>query len=150
MTRPVERLLAGLPNARPTGPGRWLAACPGPLHRRGDRNRSLSLGETAEGVVLLHCFAGCEPGEILAVLGLDLRDLYPPQLDEPGTPGGRPKVPPIPWRDVFLALETDLTVCQLAFSDLAAGKTFSPGDAAYLAQRAENLATILRRIRQNR
>jgi hypothetical protein len=145
MNTPVETLLAGLPKHRKTGPGRWLGSCPGPLHKRGDRNMSLSIGETAEGAALIHCFAGCEPGAILAALGLELRDLYPPRLNEPGHHGDRPKTPPIPWRDIFQALRLDLTACSLAFSDLAAGKTFSPADATFIAARADDLVYQLRR-----
>jgi hypothetical protein len=111
---------------------------------------SLSIGETSEGAALLHCFAGCEAAAILAALGLELRDLYPPRLEDPGHHGDRPKVPPIPWRDVFTALETDLAACCLAFSDLAAGKPFSPRDAAYIAQRAEDMAYQIRRVRNGR
>jgi hypothetical protein len=150
MTSPVETLLAGLPKHRKTGPGRWLGSCPGPLHKRGDRNMSLSIGETAEGAVLIHCFAGCEPGAILATLGLELRDLYPPKLNEPGYHGGRPKVPPIPWRDIFQALRLDLIACSLAFRDLAAGKPFSPADAAFIAARAEDMVYQLQRVDHGR
>lgn len=150
MSTPVENILSALPKHRQTGPGRWLGSCPGPLHQRGDRNMSLSIGENAEGAALIHCFAGCEPLAILAALGLELRDLYPPKLDEPGHHGGRPKVPPIPWRDVFTALEIDLATCCMAFSALAAGKPFSPADAAYIAQRAEDMADQIRGARNGR
>lgn len=150
MNTPVETILHGLPRYKATGSGRWLGSCPGPLHKKGDRNMSLSIGETSEGAALLHCFAGCEAAAILAALGLELRDLYPPRLNESGYHGGRPKVPPIPWRDVFTAMETDLVACCLAFSDLAAGRPFSPIDAAYIAQRAEDMAYQIRRARNGR
>lgn len=150
MVSPAELILSGLPKHRQTGPGRWLGSCPGPLHKRGDRNMSLSIGETAEGAALIHCFAGCEPGAILASLGLQLSDLYPPKLAEPGYHGGKPKVPPVPWRDVFTALEIDLTACGLAFCDLASGKPFSPTDAAYISARAEDMAYQIRRVRDGR
>jgi hypothetical protein len=147
---PVDLILSLLSKHRQSGPGRWLGCCPGPLHRRGDRNMSLSIGETAEGAALIHCFAGCEPGAILGALSLTLADLYPPRLKEPDYHGGRPKAPPIPWRDVFTALETDLTACSLAFMDLSAGKPFSPADAAYIATRAADLAAIVREVRHGR
>jgi hypothetical protein len=114
------------------------------LHRRGDRNRSLSVGETDDGTVLIRCFAGCGPTEILGAVGLDLRDLFPPR---PGGYATKPKAPPIPWRDLFDAIETDLTACSLAFADLAAGKQFSPQDAAYISARAADLADKIREVR---
>ena len=42
----------------------------------------MSVRETPEGSVLLHCFAGCEVAEIVASLGLELSDLFPPR-DKP-------------------------------------------------------------------
>jgi hypothetical protein len=140
----IDTLLSRLNGVRQTGTGRWLARCPGPLHRRGDRNPSLSIGETSDQTVLIRCFAGCEPTEILGAVGLDLRDLFPPRTGGYAT---RPTAPRIPWRDVFEALEVDLTACSLAFADLAAGKQFSPEDAAYIAARAADLADKIREVR---
>ena len=54
---------------------RWMCRCPNSrLHAHGDRNRSLSIGEK-DGWVTLKCFTGCEREEILAAMGLRLRDL---------------------------------------------------------------------------
>lgn len=141
---PIDAVLTRLNGVHQRAPGRWLARCPGPLHRRGDRNRSLSIGETSDGTVLIRCFAGCEPTEILGAVGLELRDLFPPR---PGGYAQRPQAPRIPWRDVFEAIETDLTACSLAFADLAAGKQFSPADSAYIAARAADLADKIREVR---
>lgn len=68
------------------GDGRWKARCPVPDHQ--DRNTSLSvrLGEKA---VLLHCFAGCNHGEIMFHLGLRWADLF-------GRPGSvKPREAPV-------------------------------------------------------
>lgn len=59
-------------HARRTGPGRWQARCPA----HPDKCPSLSIAEGEDGRVLLHCFAGCALPEILAALGLTLRDLF--------------------------------------------------------------------------
>jgi hypothetical protein len=141
---PIDTLLSRLNGVRQRAPGRWLARCPGPLHRRGDRNPSLSIAETSDQTVLIRCFAGCGPTEILGAVGLELRDLFPPR---PGGYATRPTAPRIPWRDLFDAIETDLTACSLAFADLAAGKQFSPQDAAYIAARAADLADKIREVR---
>lgn len=144
---PVDAVLSRLEGVRQTGTGRWLARCPGPLHRRGDRNPSLSIGETSDQTVLIRCFAGCEPTEILGAVGLELRDLFPPR---PGGYAQRPQAPRIPWRDVFEALEVDLTACSLAFYELAEGKKFSIADADYIAARAADLADKIREVRHAR
>jgi len=46
-----------------------------PVHA--DLNPSLSITETGEGVVLLHCWGGCQTDKILEAIGLDYSDLYP-------------------------------------------------------------------------
>lgn len=73
---PLARLLGALEHqgcrCRRAGAG-WQAQCP--AHE--DRLPSLSLREGDDGRVLIHCFAGCESREVLRVLGLEFRDLYP-------------------------------------------------------------------------
>lgn len=77
---PIDRVLQGLTKVRQRQPGQYSACCP--AHE--DKGPSLSVRETADGAVLLHCFAGCEVSEIVAVIGLQLHDLFP-QCDVPAT-----------------------------------------------------------------
>ena len=42
-----------------------------------DKSPSLSIKELPDGRVLINCFAGCNPSEILSSIGLSLEDLYP-------------------------------------------------------------------------
>ena len=48
--------------------GNYMCSCPGPLHRHGDRNPSLSVKDGRNGRALLHCFAGCAYDEIVTAL----------------------------------------------------------------------------------
>jgi hypothetical protein len=68
---PVKRLI-DLLNAKRNGNG-WKAKCPA----HDDRQPSLSIHEGADGRVLLKCFAGCTTANIVAAVGLTLRDLFP-------------------------------------------------------------------------
>lgn len=71
--RPVQVFLEALPGtAKKCGNG-WATKCPG----HDDRRDSLSIGEGTDGRVLLHCFAGCEPEDIVAAVGLTMGDLFP-------------------------------------------------------------------------
>jgi hypothetical protein len=54
-------------------PGSWSARCP--AHE--DRHNSLSVREAEDGKVLVHCFAGCSPENVVASVGLEMRDLFP-------------------------------------------------------------------------
>jgi hypothetical protein len=56
--------------------GNFACRCPGPLHKQGDRNPSLSVKDGADGRLLFHCFSGCTYDEIVAALerrGLPVR-----------------------------------------------------------------------------
>lgn len=53
----------------------WQCRCPTGLHSHADRNRSLSIGESEDGWVVMKCFAGCSRDEILSAMGLRVRDL---------------------------------------------------------------------------
>lgn len=67
----AEQLLARVDGVRQTGPDQWIARCPA----HDDCSPSLSIRNAGDRI-LIHCFAGCEPGEIMAVLGLTLADLF--------------------------------------------------------------------------
>lgn len=73
MSYPMETLLGQLENVKRTGNGRFIARCPA----HGDKHPSLAIRETDDGVILLHCFAGCDVGSVVGALGMDLSDLYP-------------------------------------------------------------------------
>lgn len=80
---PMARLVERLDKVRRAGKG-YSARCPA----HSDRSASLSVSEAANGSVLLHCFAGCAPADVLAAVGLSLGDLFPERL-RPATPQER-------------------------------------------------------------
>lgn len=88
MTRPIEAVLAALDTrgclVRQV-PGGFSCQCP--VHE--DRTPSLSIREERDGRVLLHCHAGCSPADIIAALGLRMRDLFPESGRAPGRPHKR-------------------------------------------------------------
>ncbi|MDQ3380550.1 MAG: hypothetical protein M3546_09540, partial [Actinomycetota bacterium] len=67
----VEEFLSGLDRVKRSGKG-WTARCPA----HGDSHASLSVGEGDDGRILLKCHAGCTAQEIVAVLGIEMRDLF--------------------------------------------------------------------------
>lgn len=76
---PVDALI-DLLEARPRGDG-WIARCPA----HDDANPSLSIGESDDGNVLVHCFAGCNFADVIAAIGLRPHDLF-----SRGRPSARP------------------------------------------------------------
>lgn len=57
----------------------WVAMCPA----HDDKKQSLSVGEGADGKVLLNCFAGCEVPAICEAMGWEMADLFPEKAVTP-------------------------------------------------------------------
>jgi hypothetical protein len=68
---PISVVLGRLDRVRKSGGG-WTARCP--AHE--DTTPSLSVKETDDGKVLVHCFAGCLPEAICGAIGLNLGALF--------------------------------------------------------------------------
>jgi len=71
----AEALLSRLEKVKQTGQDRWLACCPA----HNDKHPSLNVRELPDGRVLIKCFTGCEAASILAAVGLEFSDLFPPR-----------------------------------------------------------------------
>lgn len=82
----AQRVLDRLTHVRQAAPGRWMSQCPS--HE--DRGPSLSIRETEDGRILLHCFAGCANGDVLRAIGMRMSDLFdrPIQHHLPPVRGG--------------------------------------------------------------
>jgi hypothetical protein len=69
--RPVHLVLGRLEGVKQQGDS-FQAQCPA----HDDNEPSLSIGEGEDGRALLKCFAGCETEDVVAALGLEMRDLF--------------------------------------------------------------------------
>jgi len=75
----VREFLNRLANVRDVGADKWEASCPGPNHGNGDRRPSLSIGIGSDDRLLLNCHGGCSAADIVARMGLEMKDLFPPR-----------------------------------------------------------------------
>ena len=130
-----EILLSKLDKVKRTGAGRWLACCPA----HADKGPSLSIRETDDGRVLVHCFAGCSAVEILAAVGLELRDLYP----EPLAGHRKPERRPFPAVDVLRCIAFESLVVSAAAAALLAGEPFGAGERDRLILAASRIQGAL-------
>ena len=73
----AESLLMRLEGVRQRSSGQWSAKCP--AHE--DKSPSLSIKETPDGRILLHCYGACQVRDVLGALGLDMEDLFPTKSD---------------------------------------------------------------------
>jgi hypothetical protein len=78
----INNLLSRLSKVKSTGRNSWLACCPA----HDDRSPSLAIKEEHDGHILLHCFAGCSASDIVGTIGIDIRDLFPPEPVHHKTP----------------------------------------------------------------
>ena len=111
-------LLSKLDGVKRTGQDSWICKCPA----HGDRHASLSIRELDDGRVLLHCFAACEPSDILAALGLKFEDLFPNRTQHQHFKRVRR---PFNAKDILLCVASESIVVILAASDIAKGNTLS-------------------------
>lgn len=118
----AEKLLAQCKKVRETGRGTWVACCP--AHE--DKNPSMTVRELADGMVLVHCFAGCGAGDIISAVGLQFDDLFPDKLERDFVPAQTRR---FPAADVLLMVEFELQIVQLLADDIVAGRQIPAADA---------------------
>ena len=134
-------LLGRLDKVRQTGPGRWVARCPG----HDDRGPSLSIRELEDGRVLLHDFGqGCAVADIVGAVGLTLADLFPPHLSPPGPGKPHRERQPFHPRDILRILAFEGALVALAAHDLLAGRQPSPEEVERLHLAADRLDDAVR------
>jgi hypothetical protein len=132
----VDYILDRLDKVRKTGQSTYLACCP--AHE--DRTASLSIREKDDGGVLIHCFAGCTVHEIVASVGLDIADLFPPRVDGHS---GNPDRRPFPATDALRAVAFEALVVSAAASAMLAGHPFSAVDRERLSVAASRINAAL-------
>ncbi len=134
----LEPILAMLEKVKGRG-GNYVACCPA----HADRSPSLTLRETNDGTVLLHCFAGCSVQEICDALGIAMTDLFPPKADDHRHPDYT--TPAKPQRVRFMATDLlkviafEAQVVMVAANDMSFNRPLSDGDR-------ERLRTAVTRI----
>lgn len=107
----VDIILSQLDKVRKMGPDRWMACCP--AHQ--DKTPSLSIRETSDGRVLLHCWTGCGASEVLEAIGLEFDALFPESLEHNHAPRERQ---PFTHREAMAGLVPEVMFVAAASSDL--------------------------------
>ncbi|MBK8993027.1 MAG: DNA primase [Gammaproteobacteria bacterium] len=130
----ADALLAQLDQVKQTGAGRWVARCPA----HDDRSPTLSIRETEDGRTLVHCFAGCQTGEVLAAAGLTWSALYPPR--NPHDHHTR-KVPPVPYADALRCIAHEAWVVLVCAAQIERGGRPSAAEVSRLSTAVERITT---------
>jgi hypothetical protein len=109
----TDILIARLDGVRKRGAKGWLCKCPA----HDDGTPSLTIREAADGTILIHCFAGCDPNDVLAAVGMNIRDLFPEKLDH-HIEKKRSGISPF---DALRAVRHEILVVELLAADMAKG-----------------------------
>jgi hypothetical protein len=121
----IDTLLSRLIKVKRTGNGRYLACCPAHL----DKNPSLTVRETDDGRILVHCFAGCSVEEVLHAVGLEFDSLFPEKLIGHCL---HPERHPFNAKDILEAVRHEALIVSVAASTIAHGETLVVNDYARL------------------
>ena len=139
-------LLDRLENVRQYGKG-LRAACPA---HGGQSTSSLSIAQADDGRLLIHCFGGCEPLEILKVCGLEISDLMPERITHNATPAERRK-----WREAATirdwekarsAIQHEARVVWVAGKQIKDGKPLNDVDDKRLDEALEQITIQGRKL----
>jgi hypothetical protein len=137
----IDALLSRLNGVQGRGP-RYRAICP--AHQSKNKSRTLVVTDAGDGRTLVHCFAGCDVGEVIGALGMELSDLMPERKDD----ATRPPREKRPWsvRDVAASLEAECAIAWLILVDLKAGKVITQSDRERAGLAAERCADLMREL----
>lgn len=133
-------LLDRLDKVRGRGPGQWSARCPA----HDDKGPSLSVKETPDGRVLLHCFAGCEVSDVIGGLGLDVSELFPPR-ESHGAPLRRRRL--LTAGQALDLLHDEAQLIALCGSNIAHGVELTDDDRDRCLTAAGRIAYLLDEVR---
>ncbi len=133
---PIDNILSRLEKAKPRQPGQWSARCPA----HADKDPSLSVRELPDGSVLLHCFAGCGAGAVVAALGLEMSDLFPPREQSGREPKRQPRL--LTAGQALELLEKEALLVAVAAGNLLHGVVLNQCDLDRLTQAAGRIAWL--------
>jgi hypothetical protein len=131
----AEALLSRLDKVKQTGKDSWVACCPA----HADQHPSLNVRELPDGTVLIKCFTGCGAADVVAAVGLDLSDLFPPRPDSPDEPTRRQAREGFHAMDVLVALAHEALVVDCAVGTLQRRGWLTDEECDRLAQASDRI-----------
>lgn len=131
----ADKLLSRLDRVRERGRGQWSARCP--AHE--DRSPSLSVKETADGRLLVHCFGGCDAAAVVGAVGLELGDLFPER--DRLAPAGKPSRLKLPAAQALEILHREALTIYVVACDMRSSRAINDTDF-------DRLAVAIRRVGQ--
>jgi hypothetical protein len=119
----IDTVLIRLEKVKHTSKETYIACCPS----HDDRNPSLAVKDLPDGRILIHCFAGCEPTNILHSIGLDMNALFPEKLGE-----FKKVKRPFPAADVLKVVGFECLIVVSSALKILGGEVFTTADGERL------------------
>jgi hypothetical protein len=138
MSTPIQNFLACLEGVKPRQRGGWSALCPA----HNDRTPSLIVDVADDGRLLIHCFAACGAGDVVAALGLSLSDLFDNRDGSGHSRAHQRRRPVLTGRDVLDMLDRERLVVLGIAAALAGGGVPTADDLARLADASRRLERV--------
>ena len=135
-TAPIDNILSRLEKVKQHQPGQWSACCPA----HDDKGPSLSVRELPDGNVLVYCFGGCGAAAVVAALGMELTDLFPPREKTGREPTRYPRL--LTAGQALELLESEARLVAVAAANLLHGVALNQTDLDRLTQAAGRIAWL--------
>jgi len=133
---PIDNILSRLEKVHQRQPGQWSARCPA----HADKGPSLSVRELPDGNVLLYCFAGCGAAAVVAALGMELTDLFPPREKTGRGPTRYPRL--LTAGQALELLEKEALLVAVAAGNVRHGVVLNQCDLNRLTQAAGRISWL--------
>ncbi len=117
----LNLFLSRLDGVKTNGSFKWLARCPA----HNDRSPSLAI-KLVDDRILIHCFAGCSVHAVLDAVGLDMADLFPDRIANPGA--SKSKAQRFSPYELFPLLIQEALILALAFDAVVSGDALADTD----------------------
>lgn len=114
MGNKLDNFVSRLSKAKRTGNGSWIACCPA----HADKSPSMTVREVEDGMLLVHCFAGCDIDAIAGSVGMTIADLMPDK--QPDDVRKARRIPFSP-ADVLACSKSDAALLYVVMCDIGKG-----------------------------
>lgn len=142
----LQMLLSRLEHVEQRGE-QYRAKCP--VHG-GKSRSSLSVRETGDGRILIHCFGGCDALEVVNVCGLEMIDLMPERMTHNATPEEKRKWHESStirdWENAQASIQHEARVVWVAGKQIKDGKKLNDVDDQRLDEALEQIAIQGRKL----
>lgn len=137
----LQLFLDRLEGVKTNGGGKWLAKCPA----HNDRSPSLAI-KLVDDRILIHCFAGCSVQAVLDSIGLDMADLFPDRIANPGA--SKPKAQRFSPYELFPLLIQEALILALAFDAVVSGDALADSDKQRAIQAFNSVMRLNNEVKQ--